>query len=251
MRFKFLSFLLANVILISSHLAEAQKPTQLPRIGFIASAGPEAAPNVEPFRRGLRELGYIEGKNILIEYRYRGMPDQTPSLVAELVQLKVDVLVSGASPAIFAAKHETKSIPIVMVISRDPVATGLVDSLARPGGNITGLTLLSRDLSGKRLELLKEAVPRITRVGVLWAPQTGLRPSGFQEYEAAARALNIPLQSLEVRDPNPDFPAAFQAAAKAHVSALIAVRTGPLLSDPEENRGPCHKEPTALNARGK
>ena len=100
------------------HLAEAQKPTQLPRIGFIVSAGPEAAPNVEPFRRGLRELGYIEGKNILIEYRYRGIPDQTPSLVAELGQLKVDVLVSGASPVIFAAKHETKSIPIVMVISR-------------------------------------------------------------------------------------------------------------------------------------
>jgi putative ABC transport system substrate-binding protein len=233
MRLKLVAPLLVNVILASSHLAEAQKPTKMPRIGFIASVGPEAAPNVEPFRRGLRELGYIEGKNILIEYRYRGVPDQTPSLVAELVQLKVDVLVSGASPAIVAAKHQTKSIPIVMVISRDPVATGLVDSLAHPGGNITGLTLLSRDLGGKRLELLKEAVPRITRVGVLWAPQTGLRPSGFQEYEAAARALKIALQSLEVRDPNPDFPAAFQAAAKAHVSALITVRTGSLLSDPK------------------
>ena len=203
MRGKLFGWLLATVLLTAASPVEAQQPGKIPRIGFIASVSPEAAPNIEPFRVGLRELGYIEGKNILIEYRYRGVPDRTPSLVAELVQLKVDVLVSGASPAIFAAKRETKSIPIVMVISRDPVAAGLVDSLARPGGNITGLTLLSRDLGGKRLELLKEAVPRISRVGVLWSPQAGLRPSGFQEYEAAASALKIPLQSLEVRDPNP------------------------------------------------
>jgi hypothetical protein len=112
MRVKLVTLILANVILASSHLAEAQKPTQLPRIGFIASAGPEAAPNVEPFRRGLRELGYIEGKNILIEYRYRRIPDQTPSLVVELVQLKVDVLVSGASPAIFAASTKRSPFPL-------------------------------------------------------------------------------------------------------------------------------------------
>jgi len=231
---KLVAILALGVMLLAlTYVVDAQQPGKIPRIGFIATASPEAAPNIEPFRIGLRDLGYIEGKNILIEYRYRGVPDRTSNLVTELVQLKVDVIVSGASPAIFAAKQETKSIPIVMVISRDPVASGLVDSLARPGGNITGVTLLTRDLAGKRLELLKETVPKISTVGLLWSLQTGLRPSGFQEYETAAHALKIPLESLEVRDPNPDFPAAFRAAAKARVNALITVRTGPLLNDPK------------------
>ena len=128
------------------------------------------------FRQGLRDLGYIEGKNILVEYRYiEGKRDRIPGLVAELVQLKVDVLVSGTLPAIRAAKQATKTIPIVMVTTMDPVATGLVDSLARPGGNITGLTRLTRDLSGKRLELLKEVVPGISRVGVLWDAEAAHR----------------------------------------------------------------------------
>ena len=140
----------------------------------------------------MRDLGYVEGKNILIEYRYvEGKADRIPSLVAELVQLKVDVLVAASPPAIRAAKQATKTIPIVMVTTQDPVATGLVDSLARPGGNITGLTRLTRDLSGKRLELLKEVVPAISRVGVLWDAEQS-RTSTFKEYEAAARALKIP-----------------------------------------------------------
>ena len=123
----------------------------------------------EALRQGLRDFGYIEGKNILVEYRYiEGKRDQISSLVAELVQLKVDVLVSGTVPAILAAKQATKTIPIVMVTNVDPVATGIVDSFARPGGNITGLTRLTRDLNGKRLELLKEVVPGMLRVGVLW-----------------------------------------------------------------------------------
>ena len=147
------------------------------------------------------------------------MTDPSPSLVAELVQLKVDILVSTAPSAIGAAKKATKTIPIVMVTTQDPVATGIVDSLARPGGNITGLTRLTRELGGKRLELLNEVVPGISRVGVLWA---GI--SGFKEYyEAAARALKIQLQSLEVRRPNPDLEGAFRDAAKGRVSALITV----------------------------
>ncbi len=155
-------------------------------------------PNIEGFRQGLRDFGYIEGKNILVEYRFHeGRPDRVPSLVAELLQLKVDVLVSTALSAIRAAKQATKTIPLVMVSNVDPVATGLVDSLARPGGNITGLTRLTRDLSGKRLELLKEVVPRISRVGVLWE-RTRLA-NAFNDYEAAARELKIRLQSLEVQ----------------------------------------------------
>lgn len=145
--------------------------------------------------------------------------------MTELVQLNIDVLVSTSLVAVRATKQATKTIPIVMVINSDPVASGLVDSLAHPGGNVTGLTLLTRDLSGKRLELLKELVPTIVRVGILLdgdSPTAGIELKG---YEAAGRALNIPLQSLEVRELNPDFPAAFDAAAKGHVSAVIAVRT--------------------------
>jgi putative ABC transport system substrate-binding protein len=150
----------------------------------------------------LRDLGYIEGKNILVEYRYpEANVERIQNLVAELVQLKVDVLVVITLTSIQAAKQATKTIPIVMVTTQDPVASGLVDSLARPGGNITGLTRLTRELGGKRLELLKEMVPPVSRVGVLWnADLTGIA-IGFKEYEVAARALKIQLQSLEVRGP--------------------------------------------------
>jgi putative ABC transport system substrate-binding protein len=223
-----LSIMVAVVaILAVGVIAEAQQTGKVPQIGFVSgSDDPNTpGPNVDAFRQGLRDLGYTEGKNILVEYRYaEGKLDRIPSLVAELVQLKVDVLVSGNFPAIRAAKQATKAIPIVIVTAQDPVATGLVDSLARPGGNITGLTGLTRELSGKRLELLKEVVPGISRVGVLWdtdAPGTAI---GLKEYEAAARALKIPLQSLEVRGPNPNLEGAFQAAAKRHVNALVTIR---------------------------
>ncbi len=140
------------------------------------------------------------------------------------MQLKIDVLVSGFLRGIRAAKQATTTIPIVMVAQEDPVATGLVNSLARPGGNITGITRLTRDLSGKRLELLKEAVPEISRVGVLWNTNAPGPPIAFKEYETAARALKIPFQSLEVQGPNPDLEGAFQAAAKGRVNALITIR---------------------------
>jgi putative tryptophan/tyrosine transport system substrate-binding protein len=175
---------------------------------------------VEAFRRGLRELGYVEGKSILVEYRYPGEePDRVSGSVAELVQLKVDVLVSSSTGAIRAAKQATKTIPIVMIASFDPAEIGMVESLARPGGNITGLTRLTYALSGKRLELFKEAIPEMSRVGILAA----VGSSSFQEYEPAARALKISLESLEVRGPIPDLERAFQAAAKRRVNALVTV----------------------------
>jgi ABC-type uncharacterized transport system substrate-binding protein len=184
-------------------------------------------PNLEAFQQGLRDLSYIEGKNVEVEYRYgEGKVDIVPSLVADLVQLKVDVLVLGQLQAIRAARQITKTMPIVMVTSVDPVAAGLIDSLARPGGNITGLTVLTRDLSGKRLELFKEVVPTIARVGILMvadSPYAGIR---FNEYETAARALKITLQSMEVRSQNPDFEGAFLNAANGRVSALITMRNG-------------------------
>jgi len=208
--------------------AEAQQPIKIPRIGYLSGTGSETG-TIEGFRRGLRDLGYIEGKNIIIEYRDTGATqDLVPGLVAELVQLKVDVLVLPTITMIHAAKQVTKTIPIVMVTTVDPVATGLIDSLARPGGNVTGLTLLTRDLTGKRLELLKEVVPTLSRVGYLLADSPDARVR-FKEYEAAARDLKIPLQSLAVQPQNPDFEVAFQAAAKRRVSALIAARNALLI----------------------
>ena len=165
--------------------AAAEQPGRIPRIGYVSgTSANDPEPQIEAFRQGLRDLGYIEGKNILVEYRYReGKADRGPSLVAELVQLKVDVLVLPPSPSIRAAKQATKTIPIVMVTTADPVATGLVDSLARPGGNITGLTRITRDLNGKRLELLKEVVPTTPRVGVLFQAGSTSGDIHFKEYE--------------------------------------------------------------------
>jgi putative ABC transport system substrate-binding protein len=162
MKKKILLFALVNLILASLQLAAAQQPKKVSRLGYVRVVGVPStpAPNVEAFRQGLRDLGYTEGQNIVIEFRYaEGKRDRVPSLVAELVQLKVDVLISGDDTAIRAAKEATKTIPIVMVINQDPVAAGLVDSLARPGGNITGISRLTRELNGKRLELLTEVVP--------------------------------------------------------------------------------------------
>jgi putative tryptophan/tyrosine transport system substrate-binding protein len=222
MRKGFFGLALSALLLVLSVSAEAQQPGKIPRIGILPSSGDAHNPGIEvkAFQQGLRDLGYIEGKNIVIEYRYvERKVERIPSLVAELVQLKVDVLVVGSPGAVQEAKRATKTIPIVMVITQDPVAAGYVDSLARPGGNITGLTRLTRDLAGKRLELLKEAVPTTSRVGVIWSGAG----RGFKGYEAAAHALKIPLQSLEVRTPNPDFEGVFQAAKKGRANALISV----------------------------
>jgi len=197
----------------------------MPRIGYVLANGDPKIPQaqVEALRRGLRDLGYVEGENIGIEYRYaKGKEDRIASHVTELVELKVDIIVVQTLSTIRAAKQATKTIRIVMVTTQDPVATGIIDSLARPGGNITGLTRLTRELSGKRLELLKEAVPRISRVGVLWAGDPGAAVA-VKEYEVAARVLKIPLQSLEVRRSNPDLEGAFQAAVKGRANAFITI----------------------------
>ena len=227
------TLLFATFIFTWFHLAGAQQPAKVPRIGYVR-VGPENV-NDAAFLRGLRDLGYIEGKNILVEYRsIEGNRDRIPSLMAELVQLKVDILVSPNTPTILAAKQATRTIAIVMVANTDPVASGLVDSLAHPGGNITGITRLTRDLSGKRLEVLKEVVPGISRVGVLEDADAPVQSRAFKDYDAAGRALKIQLQSLEVRGPNPDLEGAFQAAVKTHVRALIATQTTVLVPYPKK-----------------
>jgi ABC-type uncharacterized transport system substrate-binding protein len=220
------SILFLAVLIAVGVTAEAQQVKKIPRIGYASGVGEPNNPgrDIEAFRQGLRELGYVEGKNIVVEYRYaEGNLDRAPGFIAEFVQLKVDALVVTFLPAIRSAKQATKTIPIVMISPVDPVATGLVDSLARPGGNITGLARLTRDLSGKRLELLKELIPRLSRIGIFWDSRGPGPVLAFKEYETAARALKIPLQSLELRAPNPDLEGAFHAATKGRSRALIAI----------------------------
>ena len=218
MQARFFLAILAAVILNPINPAIAQQPGKIPRIGIVTGAVSEATSYTEVFRQALQELGYFEGKNILFEYRAtEGNRDRIPEIVAELMRLKVNILFSTQAIVIRAAKQATKTIPIVMAITPDPVALGLVDSLARPGGNITGLTFLTRDLSGKRLEVLSEIIPKLSRVGILSV--AGFTP--LKDYEDAARGLKVPLQPLEVRLPTPDLPRAFQIAVKERVSAII------------------------------
>ena len=207
-------------------MAEAQQPAKISRIGFVSGTGDPntQGPLVEAFRQGLRDLGYIEGKNILVEYRFvEGQQDRIPSLVAELVQLKADVIVTSITLAAQAAKRLTTTIPIVIVGTGDPVGTGLVASLARPGGNVTGFSGLAPELSGKRLELLKEAFPKVSRVAVFWNPTSPSNVNSWKATQAAARPLAVQLQSLELRAPN-DFGLAFGTATRERSDALIAIR---------------------------
>ena len=216
--------LVASFILSGFCLAEAQQTTKtIPRIGFI-SASTADSPMFDAFQRGLRDLGYVEGKNILIEHRYaEGRLDRMPTFVQEFVQQKVDVIVAANNVVIRAAKEATKTIPIVILSSIDPVAAGYVESFARPGGNVTGLTHLARDVSAKRVELLKELLPKLSRVGIIWDGNGPGPAVAFKEYESAARAFKLELRSLEIRGPNPDFAGAFQAAKTARLDALIVV----------------------------
>ena len=209
------SILVAAVLVIVAVVAEAQQPTKIPRIGYLAGPSPSAnAPRIEAFRQSLRELGYIEGKNIVIEYRSaEGKLERIPALAAELVRLKVDIIVSSGLAPTRALKDATTTIPIVMTNEGDPVGTGIVASLARPGGNITGLSTLAPELSGKRLELLKEIIPRLSRVAVF---RTSTQPGNAQmltEVELAAKAFGVKLQYLDVLDPK-DFETGFRAAVR-------------------------------------
>jgi putative ABC transport system substrate-binding protein len=214
---------LALVLLTAPLAADAQPRAKVPRIGFL-SFGPSGLQQalVDAFLQGLRGLGYTEGQNAAIEYRFaEERQERLPELAAELVQLKVDILVAP-SLAAYAAKQATQTIPIVMATSGDPVATGIVASLARPGGNITGLSLISPELAGKRLELLKEAVPGLVRVAVLWNATHPDKALEWRETQVAAQALGVQLQSLEVRGPD-DFDSAFAAAAREQAAALIVL----------------------------
>ena len=215
---------------------EAQPAGKIPRIGYISGTynPTNPGPYVEALRRGMRELGYTEGKNF-VEYRgAEGKLERIPGIVDELIRLKVDLLVLPFGQAIRAAKKATKTIPIVIITNADPVAAGFVTSMARPGGNITGIATLQRDLSGKRLELLSEVVPRLGRVGIFRISDEARSILGFKEYEAAASALKIQVQSLEVRERNLDLEAPFKEALKARADALITITSIPLFSNSKQ-----------------
>jgi putative ABC transport system substrate-binding protein len=219
------AFLAGAATLFAAPLAaEVQPAGKVARIGFLSPASSTTAPHVvEAFRQGLRDLGYVEGQNIVVEYRYaNGKAEALPDLAAELVSLKVDVIVASGTPGPLAAKSATKTIPIVMASAGDPVRTGLVASLARPGGNVTGLSTLTPDLGGKRLQLVKELLPGVSRVAVLWNAANPYTVLLVREIEAAARTLRVQIQSLEVRVPD-DFQNVLPTAISGGAGALVVV----------------------------
>jgi len=216
--------LLTSVIFTGAEFALAQQPAKIPHIGILTTFSPSViSARIDGFRQGLRELGYVEGKNIVIEWRSAdGNNDRLPALAAELVSLKVDVIVTAGPTPTRAAKEATNKIAIVMAQDPDPVGSGFVASLARPGGNITGLATLAPELSGKQLELLKEIIPKLSRVAVLGTSTVPGNVQTVREIELAADALKVKIQYLNVPGPK-DIETAFQAARKAHAEAALVL----------------------------
>ena len=229
MKKKVIGLALGALLIALSVSAEAQQPAGIPRIGILITGSASSySAWVEAFRQRLRERGYVEGKNIVIEYRYgEGKLDRLPDLAAELVRLKVDVIVTTGT-GILAAKKASPTIPIVFGTATDPVGRGYVSSLARPGGNITGLSVMAPDLDGKRLELLKEAFPKVARVAFLWGSSGSRGNLRLTDMQAAAKALGVKLQSLSVRSLD-DFESAFARAKREGAQALITI-AGPLIT---------------------
>jgi len=223
MRIKIFCVALSALLLALSVSSEAQQPAKITKIGWLVTSSDGPVGGRELLQRELRELGYVEGKNIAFEYRYgENKLERLPALADELVRLKVDVLVANTTPATLAAKNATRTIPIVFIGVGDPVASGLVDSLARPGGNITGLTNISAVLAGKRLELLKETVPKLSRVAVLWNPQAPGAPQ-WKESQLAAQGLGLQLHSMEVSSAD-KYQSAFKEAIKAGSAGLAVTQ---------------------------
>ena len=231
MKSKSLFWLLITVLLTTASFAEAQQRTNVFRIGYLSSPSLSVTPaRIEVFRRGLRELGYVEGKNIVIEYRSaEGKLDRLPALAAELVRLKVDIIVTSGPTAARAAKEATVTIPIVMTQVGDPVGSGFVASLARPGGNITGMATLAPELNGKRLELLKEIIPKLSRVAVFGTSINPGTAQSLKEVELAAGAFGVRLQYLDVLGPK-DIETAFRAASKGRAEAVLMMVGGGIAS---------------------
>jgi len=218
---KLIIWLLASLFLTIVSTSHAQQPAKVPRLGVLLYGTPETDPSVAAFRQSLRDLGYIEGENLSVDYRFAGgKPERLTQAAADLARLNPDVIFALGGDVVPAAQRATKTIPTVMWVSNDPVQTGIVASLAHPGGNITGITLILDELAGKRLALLKEVAPKISRVAVLWNPDHA-EPE-YREIQGAAQGMKVRLQSLQVRR-GEDFDSQFHAATKAKSQALIVV----------------------------
>jgi len=227
---KFFLWLLTAILLAFFHLAEAQQP-KVPGIGFLSGQSPSNSPaRREAFQQGLRELGYVEGKNITIEYRWaEGKFDYLPALAAELVRLKLDLIVTGGPQATRPAKQATSTIPIVMALDPDPVGNGFIASLAQPGGNITGLSSLAPELSGKQLELLMETVPKLSHVAVFGTLTNPGNAQSLREAELAAKTFGVKLQYLDILRPK-DIETAFRAAGEGRADAILMLVRGPVVT---------------------
>ena len=208
-------------LLAAPLVADAQQTKKIPRVGVLGGQSPEVSPPILALRQGLSELGYVEGQNIVIEWRWaRGKSERHPELAAELVQLKVDVIVAATDPAVRAAQRATRTIPIVMGFPSDPVTLGFVASLARPGGNITGLSAQSSEIAGKRLQLLREVAPTVARIAILVEPSQPGNQELLRETKAAARSLSVQLQPVEVRNGG-ELDRAFAAVVREHAGGII------------------------------
>jgi putative tryptophan/tyrosine transport system substrate-binding protein len=224
---KLLAKLLVILTAVLLSAAAAAQQGRMPRIGYVSSNSVSSpGPLVEAFTQGLRDVGYIDGKNAAFEYRFaEGVESRIPELVNELVKINVDVLVAPTLETARAVRRATTTIPCVMIISDDPVSAGLVTSLARPGGNLTGFTRLQRQLSGKRLELLTETVPHITRIALLHDPDSGTAANGVKEYSSAAQSLKVQLYSTEVKGLSADLERVFQKVIANHATGIVTITT--------------------------
>jgi len=228
---KIFIWLLVTVLLVTVPTSEAQQPTKISRIGFLTAGSPSTiSARIDAFRQGLRELGYVEDKNIVIEWRFaEGKPDRLPGLVAELVRLKVDVILSAGAAVTRPAKDATRTIPIVMAQDTDPVGNGFVASLARPGGNITGLSSYSAELNGKRVELLKDIAPKLSRLAVIGDSNYPGNAQSLKETKLAAEALKVHIQYLNVLGPR-DIETAFREASKRRAHGALTLQSAVLNS---------------------
>jgi putative tryptophan/tyrosine transport system substrate-binding protein len=235
MKGKIFVYALLALILATVHLVEAQQPSKVIRLGFLGATSASAEKSrIEAFRQGMRELGYVEDKNIVIEWRFaEGKFDRLPDLAAELVHLKVEVIVTTGPTSTRAAREATVTIPIVMGVHTDPVGSGFVASLARPGGNITGLSSLQPEISGKRLELLKETVPRLSRVAVFGTSTGPGNAQALRETELAAGAFGVQLQYLDVLSPK-DIETVFRSAIKGRADAVLLLASPVYVSHREQ-----------------
>ena len=225
-----LAVIFALALLAAPLVADAQQTKKIPRVGVLGAQSPETAPPILALRQGLSELGYVEGQNIVTEWRWaRGKSERNPELAAELVQLRVDVIVAATDPAVQAAQRATRTIPIVMVLPSDPVTLGFVASLARPGGNITGLSAQSSEIAAKRLQLLREVAPTVARIAILVEPSQPGNQELLRETKAAAQALGVRLQSVEVQSDG-ELDRAFAAIVREHAGGIIILNSTTLFA---------------------